>query len=157
MGFEPPAKHTGVTLHGYRPHNMYSLFIVVHWDYLELDLGFRRFLKKFIFMLFLFLEYFGLISAGCFSASILLTHHLFLPQPFPSLSLSFPLWDCFFEEEAVRTLCSWLPVSELEQFLFEEVIDVHTSITSNVLCSISFLFDLLRVEYIREGLHSLSC
>lgn len=54
------------------------------------------------------------------------------------------------EEEGVlhvcENLCSLLPVSELEQFSFEEVIYTHTSITYNLLCYVNFLFDLWRVE-----------
>lgn len=55
---------------------------------------------------------------------------------------------------ACENLCSLLPVSELEQFSFEEVIYTHTSITYNLLCSVNSLFDLWRVEQIREGLHT---
>lgn len=54
------------------------------------------------------------------------------------------------EEEGVlhvcENLCSLLPLSELEQFSFEEVIYTHTSITYNLLCSVNSLFDLWRVE-----------
>lgn len=54
------------------------------------------------------------------------------------------------EEEGVlhvcENLCSLLPLSELEQFSFEEVIYTHASITHNLLCSVNSLFDLWRIE-----------
>lgn len=45
-----------------------------------------------------------------------------------------------------ENLCSLLPLSELQQFSFEEVIYTHTSITYNLLWSVNSLFDLWRVE-----------
>lgn len=45
-----------------------------------------------------------------------------------------------------ENLCSLLPLSELEQFGFEEVIYTRTSITYNLLCSVNSLFDLWRVQ-----------
>lgn len=54
------------------------------------------------------------------------------------------------EEEGVlhvgENLCSLLPLGELEQFCFEEVIYTHASITHNLLCSVNSLFDLWRIE-----------
>lgn len=101
-----------------------------------------------------------LLHPSCYSLLDFLLSALFLcyldSQEFPNTR-----WVILTEEEeeeegvlyVCENLCSLLPVSELEQFSFEEVIYTHTSITYNLLCSVNSLFDLWRVEQIREGLH----
>lgn len=87
-----------------------------------------------------------IISFTCLLFSALLLYYLDSQE----FSNTQPIILTEEEEEGVlhvcENLCSLLPVSELEQFSFEEVIYTHTSITYNLLCSVNSLFDLWRVE-----------